>query len=81
VRTSDFKPFSDADAKRLSREQKQFCDGLSEDSKDSIRRQQRAIFESGRPSINLRIPGMPFLFCPLCGVIYGDGPGYQGGMH
>ena len=38
VGTDDFKPFSDADAKRMSREQKQFCEGLSDESKDSIRR-------------------------------------------
>ena len=80
VRTSDFKPFSKADAERLSRKQKQFCEGLSEESKDLVRQQQGNIFEYGTPNpptprIPLpRIPGMGPIICPLCTIIYPDGP-------
>ena len=35
VRTSDFKPFSEEDAKGLTRKQKQFCEQPSDESKNS----------------------------------------------
>jgi hypothetical protein len=48
VRTSDFQPFSDDDARRMSRKQKKFCEGLSDVSKDKIRKAQSSIFKHGR---------------------------------
>ncbi len=48
VRTSDFQPLSDDDAKRMSRQQMKFCEGLSDISKDRIRKAQRSIFKYGR---------------------------------
>lgn len=55
VRTSDFKPLSDDDAKKMTRKQKQFCEALSDESKDTIRKRQRQIFKHGR--ILLQIQG------------------------
>ncbi len=48
VRTSDFQPMSPEDAKRMSRKQKKFCEGLAEESKDLIREKQSQIFKYGR---------------------------------
>lgn len=48
VRTSDFKPLTDDDAKKMSRKQKKFCEDLSEVSKDKIRKAQNSIFKHGR---------------------------------
>jgi len=83
ARTSDFTPFSDDDAKKMTREQKKFCTGLSDVDKDEIRRQQRNIFDYGTPEPPPKpprprvpyIPSMPLLLCPLCTIIYPNGPG------
>jgi RHS repeat-associated protein len=84
VTTDSFKPYSKADAMKMTRKQTQFCEGLSEESKDLIRTQQRNIFEYGSPEPPQRpnpkipvpyVPGMAPLFCPLCGILYPEGPG------
>jgi hypothetical protein len=48
VRTTDFKPFSPEDARRMTRKQMRFCETLSEESKDLIRKRQVQIFKFGR---------------------------------
>lgn len=58
VRTSDFKPFSEEDARKLSRKQKQFCENIGEESKDLIRKRQRQIFQHGRVLLQLQAGGL-----------------------
>ncbi|HEY1127852.1 MAG TPA: RHS repeat-associated core domain-containing protein [Roseateles sp.] len=58
VRTSDFKPFSDADAQRMTRKQKKFCEGLAESSKDKIRKAQQSIFKNGRIIAQIQAGGL-----------------------
>lgn len=38
VRTDNFKPLSEEDARRLTRKQKKFCENLGEEAKDLIRK-------------------------------------------
>jgi len=58
VRTSDFKPFSDEDARKMTRKQKQFCEGLADSAKDKIRRAQQSIFKHGRVILQIQGGGM-----------------------
>ena len=55
VNVSDFKPFSEADATRMTKEQTKFCETLSDDSKKLIRKRQSQIFRNGK--ILLQIQG------------------------
>ncbi|WP_404947884.1 hypothetical protein [Roseateles sp. YR242] len=57
VRTSDFQPFSADDAKKMSRQQKKFCEGLADASKDKIRKAQRSIFKNGRVILQIQAGG------------------------
>jgi uncharacterized protein RhaS with RHS repeats len=57
VRTSDFEPFSDDDAKRLSRKQKKFCQQLSEAEREKIRKAQQSIFKHGRVILQIQAGG------------------------
>lgn len=58
VRTSDFQPMSPEDAKRMSRKQKKFCEGLAEESKDLIRKRQSQIFKYGRVLLQVQAGGL-----------------------
>jgi RHS repeat-associated protein len=48
VSTDTFLPLSEDDARRMTRGQKKFCEGLSAESKELIRLRQRQIFKFGR---------------------------------
>jgi len=48
VSTETFEPLSADDARRMTRGQKKFCEGLAEESKGLIRLRQRQIFRFGR---------------------------------
>ena len=58
VRTSDFKPFSDEDARKMTRKQKQFCEGLADSAKDKIRKAQQSIFKHGRVILQIQGGGL-----------------------
>ncbi|CCF97316.1 type IV secretion protein Rhs [Ralstonia solanacearum K60] len=58
VRMSDFKPLSEADAKRMSRKQLKFCEGLAEKSKDLIRTRQAQIFKYGKILLGIQAGGL-----------------------
>lgn len=58
VRVSDFEPLSADDAKKLTRKQRQFCEGLSEKSKDLIRQRQGQIFKYGKVLLQLQVGGL-----------------------
>jgi len=53
VRTSDFEPFSDDDARRMSRKQRKFCEALTDEAKDKIRKAQSSIFKHGRALLTI----------------------------
>jgi RHS repeat-associated protein len=57
VRTSDFEPVSKEDAKKMTRQQKEFCQSLSDESKEKIRKAQRAIFKHGRAMASVMATG------------------------
>ena len=48
VRIDTFEPFSDADARKMSREQLRFCRTLSEDTKNMIRSRVDNVFKYGK---------------------------------
>jgi RHS repeat-associated protein len=48
VSTETFEPLSAEDARRMTRGQKKFCDGLSKESKDLIKLRQGQVFKFGR---------------------------------
>lgn len=58
VRTSDFKPYSDEDARKMTRKQMQFCDGLTASTKDKIRKVQQSIFKHGRVILQIQGGGL-----------------------
>ena len=53
VRTDNFQPLTDADARRMSREQKRFCRNLTDNQKDLIRARQLNVFRHGRAILML----------------------------
>ncbi|CBJ40103.1 hypothethical protein (plasmid) [Ralstonia solanacearum CMR15] len=48
VHMSDFKPLSEADAKKMSRKKLKFCEGLVKKSKDLIRTRQAQLFKHSK---------------------------------
>ena len=58
VRTDNFKPFSDDDAKKMSRKQLKFCENLSDEAKELIRKKQKQIFKYGRVLLQLQAGGL-----------------------
>lgn len=53
VRTDNFEPLTDADARRMSREQKKFCSNLTDNQKNLIRARQLNVFRHGRALLML----------------------------
>ncbi|MDH5669968.1 MAG: hypothetical protein OEY86_18355, partial [Nitrospira sp.] len=48
VLTDTFEPYSEADARRMTRRQKSFCKNLSDELKDLIRKRQSDVYKFGR---------------------------------
>lgn len=48
IKTEDFSPFSDKDECMLSREQKKFLKGLSDEEKNIIRKRQESVYKYGK---------------------------------
>jgi len=48
VRADTFEPYSDEDARRMTKKQKKFCKMLSDETKSLIRRQQQQVFKYGK---------------------------------
>lgn len=53
VRTDNFEPLTDADARRLTKEQKKFCKNLTQNQKNLIRARQLNVFRHGRAILAL----------------------------
>lgn len=48
VRTDTFEPFSEEDARKMTKKQKKFCKQLSEEIKGLIRSRQTSVFKYGK---------------------------------
>ncbi|MDH5834234.1 RHS repeat-associated core domain-containing protein [Luteimonas kalidii] len=59
VDTENFRPLSDADARKMSREQRKMCDSLTDSQKSLIRGRQAAVFKYGK--YILRAMSMPLV--------------------
>lgn len=53
VRTDNFEPLTDRDARRMTKEQKKFCSTLSDNQKNLIRARQLNVFRHGRAILAL----------------------------
>ncbi len=58
VTTDTFEPMSAEDAKKMTRKQKKFCEGLGDAAKDKIRKAQRSIFKHGTQIIAISGGGL-----------------------
>jgi RHS repeat-associated protein len=58
VSTSDFKPFSEADARRMTKEQKKFCENLTDESKKLVRKRQVNVFKYGKTLLQIQAGGL-----------------------
>jgi RHS repeat-associated protein len=58
VTTDTFEPMSADDAKKMTRKQKKFCEGLAESAKDKIRKAQKSIFKHGTMALSIGAGGL-----------------------